>query len=182
MLKPLKKILDRKKHKNLIENYKIDEDFVEAKLEVKDLDLFIEKFREFLNQQDVRATFHCHELLLQLDQTDRLPIKFDGVEGMGFVDNFKISCGSELMGLIVAKFIDKKFFILSPQLRRKVPPDEVKHLKEDWKTPIEPIRIYLKPVDIPKFTELFEKFVREYRDTYPNPLSERFAPRLREIR
>ncbi len=182
MLKPLKRILDKKKHKKLIENYKIDEDFVEAKLEVKDLNVFIEKFQEFLNQREVRETFHCHELLLQLDQTDQLPIKFDGVEGLGFVDNFKISCGSDLMGLVVAKFIDKKFFILSPQLRRKVPPDEVKHLKEDWKAPIEPIRIYLKPVNMQKFTELFEKFVTEYRDTYPNPLSARFAPRVNEIR
>ncbi len=181
MLEFFKKMFSGEKKEN-IRKYKIDEDFIEARVEVKDFNKFLDRFKEFLATPDVLSTFRCHELIVQTDEVVKIPVKVDKIEGVGFVENIKVSCGDTFLGLLVVKFIDRRFFILNPALRRKVPPEDVKYLKQDWRTPIEPVLIYLKPDDMEHFSELFWNFVESYSDSYPNPLAARYAPVTREIK
>jgi len=163
------------------ENYKIGEDYVEARIDVKDFDAFIEKFKKFLDSPEVKSTFRCRELLIQSDEIDKILVRVDREEGIGFVENLKISCGDAFVGLILVKYIDRKLFLLSPALKRKIPLDEVKYLKFQWKAPIERVTVFVKPDDLEEFCELFKGFLEKYRDSYPNPLAARYAPIVKEI-
>ncbi len=182
MLNPFLKILGKSKDKRGTERYRIDEDFIEARVEVKDFPMFLNSFSRFLNDENIKKLFKCAELSIQLDEETKIPVKFEHAEGVGYVDNIKISCGGELVGIIVAKYIDRKFFLLSPAVRRKVKPEEVKYLKQEWKVPIEPVLVYIKPNDIEEFAKELQNFVEQYSDSYPNELVARVAPLAKEVK
>ena len=164
------------------DGYKIGEDYVEARVDVKNFDTFMKKFKEFLDAQDVKSTFRCHELLIQSDEIDRIPVRVEKERGIGFVENLRISCGDAFLGLIVVKYIDRKLFLLSPALKRKISPDEVKYLKFQWKAPIDRVTVFVKPDNLERFCELFKAFLEKYRDSYPNPLAAKYASIAKEIK
>ena len=183
-----KNILGKKEEKKAgraaaIKEYKIDKDFIEARIEVKDLSNFLQAFMAFMQSPEIKKLIKCPNVEIVLEASTNIRVRSkDGYEGTGFVNNLKIVCGGQFIGIIIAKFFDRRLFLTSPRLRRTVKKEETPFLKMSWMVPIEPITVFLKPEFVPKFAEKFWQFVEFYRDDYPNPLAARFAPLLSEVK